>query len=67
MKLLIFKAATKLGVEPPRIFGLAFEYAEDFREFKELRQYYYDWLHRDIIHPIVLDFCIDVLANRIKI
>jgi hypothetical protein len=67
MKLLVFKTAKKLGVSIPRIFGLAFEYAEDFRDFKELKKYYYDWLHRDIIHPVVIDFCLDMLAERAQL
>jgi hypothetical protein len=64
MKLLVFKTAKKLGVHPARIFGLAFEYDEDFKGKKEMLTIYYDWLHRDILHPTVESFCLDMLAER---
>lgn len=64
MKLLIFLTARKLKVSPPRVFGLAFEYAEDFHKKDFMLRVYYNWVNKDIIHPVVLDYCLDVLSNR---
>ena len=64
--LLVRTAAEKLGIPTERVFGLSFEYAEEPRSRKYVMDQFLSWYHDGKIHPIVEDFVIDVLADRIE-
>ena len=64
MKTLVFQAAVRLNVKPPRVFGLAFEYYEHFIPKKKVLRIFYKWANKNINNTIVEDYCLEVLANR---
>ena len=64
--LLVRDAAYVLGVSPERVFGLAFEYAEEPKSKKYVMKTFLDWYHENKLHPTIADFVIDVLAGRVQ-
>ncbi len=63
--LLVRTAAEKLGIRTERVFGLAFEWAEIPKSRKYIMNTFLDWYYTGIINPIVEDFILDVLSNRV--
>ena len=62
---IVCDAASRLGVEVQRVFGLAFEYAEEPHTRQWILDQYNKWVYDDILHPSVQDFVIDVMASRV--
>ncbi len=59
-------AARKLGVSSERVFGLAFEYAEQCVAKQYVLYQFLEWQYTGKIHSVVEDYCLDVLAERVK-
>lgn len=64
--LLVRDVAARLGICSERVFGLAFEYAEEPHNKKWIVEQYLKWYHEGLIHPSVQDFIIDVMAGRVE-
>jgi hypothetical protein len=64
MKTLVYDAAKKLNVEPPRIFGLAYEWAERRVRRMVIVRVYRRWKYKQLTKQVVEDYCLDVLAGR---
>jgi S-adenosylmethionine hydrolase len=64
---IVTATAKKLGVSSERVFGLAFEYAEKVRDKQYVLYQFLEWVYRGIIHQVVEDYCIDVMAERATI
>lgn len=59
--------AAKLGVSSERVFGLAFEYAERCVTKNFVTYQFLEWCYRGKIHPVVEDYIIDIMAERVKV
>ena len=61
----VYDAAARLGVEVPRVFGLAEEWEEKFHSKDYLVFLYQKFYWDGVIPDFVQDFVIDVLAGRV--
>lgn len=62
---LVNDAASRLNVTVHRVFGLAFEYAEEPHSKNYIMNKYLEWEHRHIVPPPVEDFILDVMSGRV--
>jgi hypothetical protein len=60
------EASAKIGLSSERVFGDSFSYWEVRLPKKKICDLFLDYAYQDKIPQTVIDYCIDILAGRVK-